>query len=58
VILKLSEGITVCKDCIIKTNLSLFVILLQFKLTKLKLEVFKSDFQPDSKRYEHRQICN
>jgi len=33
------------------------VILLQLKLTKLKLEVLKSDFQR-KKRYEHRYTCN
>jgi len=27
--------------------------LLQLKLTKLKLEVFKSDFQAKKERYEH-----
>jgi len=30
------------------------VILLQLKLTKLKLEVLKSDFQRKKERYEHR----
>jgi len=33
---------------------SLFVILLQLKLTKLKLEVLKSDFQRKKDRYEYR----
>jgi len=33
---------------------SLSVILLQLKLTKLKLEVLKSDFQRKSERYELR----
>jgi len=31
---------------------------LQFKLTKLKLEVLKSDFQRNKERYKHRQTCN
>jgi len=30
------------------------VILLQLKLTKLKLEVPKSDFQRKKERYEHK----
>jgi len=30
------------------------VTLLQFKLTKLKLVVVKSDFQHKKERYEHR----
>jgi len=30
------------------------VILLQLKLTKLKLQVFKSDFQREKERYKHR----
>jgi len=33
---------------------SLYVILLQLKLTKLKLEILKSDFQRKKGRYEHR----
>jgi len=28
-----------------------------FKLTKLKLEVLKSDFQHKKERYEHRLTC-
>jgi len=31
---------------------SLFVFLLQLKLTKLKLEILKSDFQAKKERYE------
>jgi len=30
------------------------VILLQLKQTKLKLEIFKFDFQRKKERYEHR----
>jgi len=30
------------------------MILLQIKLTKLKVEVLKSDFQLKKERYEHR----
>jgi len=33
---------------------SLSVIQLQLKLTKLKIEVLKSDFQHKKERYEHR----
>jgi len=33
---------------------SLSVILLQLKLTKLKLESLKSDFQRKNERYEYR----
>jgi len=32
--------------------------ILQLKLTKLKLEVLKSDFQRKNERYEHRYTCN
>jgi len=34
---------------------SLSVILLQHKLTKLKLDELKSDFQRKEERYEHRK---
>jgi len=37
---------------------SLSVILLQLKLTKLKLEVLKFDFQRRKEKYEHRSTCN
>jgi len=40
------------KFCQLIANLS--VILLQLKLTKLKLEVLKSDFQYKEERQEHR----
>jgi len=39
---------------ILPANCKFFVILLQLKLTKLKLEVRTSNFQRKKERYEHR----
>jgi len=43
---------TRAKFCQLIAGLS--VILLQLKLTKLKLEVIKSDFQRKKERHDHR----
>jgi len=52
----LSWSRTRVKFCLLIASLS--VILLQLKLTKLKLEVRKSDFQRKKERYERRYTCN
>jgi len=39
---------------ILPVNCKFSVILFQFKRTKLKLEVLKSDFQLKKESYEHR----
>jgi len=52
----LSWSRTRAKFC--KLNVGLFVILLQLKTDKLKLEVLESDFQRKKEAHEHEKSCN